>query len=934
MSKDTDFFGIVWNKRNTFSRAVYFFAVLIVIIIKKGEKCARVGTIIATFTFLLFNLYLIMMEINFSKNLENILNAGRQEAVRHNNTSIRPEHLLLALLKDVNGTAFKTIERAATGTSAYNLQQELDRELFEASLADGNVKSVSVEEVSCSDLTSRIINLSALEARMLKSPVVETVHLLLATFHNSEAQNSEFMAPFHRAGVTYESLYSLVSNATASEAPRAGAGFTDDEDDEEDLPGDIPTSGSQQSQSRGAATGAARKRGGDTPVLDKFGYDMTLAAEEERLDPVVGREVEIERLAQILSRRKKNNPVLIGEPGVGKSAIVEGLALRIVQRKVSRILFDKRVISLDMASLVAGTKYRGQFEERIKAILNELAKNKDVILFIDEIHTIVGAGNAPGQMDAANLLKPALARGEIQCIGATTLDEYRKNIEKDGALERRFQKVMVEPTTAEETRAILDNIKDKYEDHHNVRFTPAALDACVSLTERYVSDRNFPDKAIDALDEAGSRVHITNITVPQEIEQIEEAIEKAGRDKIRSINEQNFESAAACRDREQQLRADLDKARKRWEDHLNSHRETVDEDKVAEVVAMMTGVPVQRIAQAEGMRLREMAPKLRSEIIGQDAAIDRIVKAIQRNRIGLKDPNKPIGTFMFLGPTGVGKTHLAKRLSEYLFDSADSLIRVDMSEYMEKFSVSRLVGAPPGYVGYEEGGQLTEKVRRHPYSVVLLDEIEKAHPDVFNLLLQVMDEGRLTDSLGRRIDFKNTIIIMTSNIGSRQLKDFGTGIGFNTPSADKDYSHGVIQKALNKAFSPEFLNRIDDIVMFDPLSRESIFKIIDIELAGFYRRIDTLGYKIELTEDAKNFIADKGYDAQFGARPLKRAIQKYLEDRLAELIIDSNLAPGDTIHVDVNADKSDIVTSVVKADNHESAEANDTESKADVAEAE
>ena len=851
-----------------------------------------------------------MMDIRFSKNMEDILNASRQEAIRHNNNRINPEHLLLALLKDVNSSAFKAVERAANGTSAFNLQQELDRQIFEASLAQSKTDAVSSDEVTATDLTNRIVKLSALEARMLKSPVVDTIHLLLATFHNSETQNTDYMVPFRRAGVTYESLYAILSNSAPQRIEPEASGFTEDEDDEDD---DMPPSSQNPGRSSSSAT-TQRRGGSDTPVLDKFGYDMTLAAEENRLDPVVGREVEIERLAQILSRRKKNNPVLIGEPGVGKSAIVEGLALRIVQRKVSRILFDKRVISLDMASIVAGTKYRGQFEERIKAILNELAKNKDVILFIDEIHTIVGAGNAPGQMDAANLLKPALARGEIQTIGATTLDEYRKNIEKDGALERRFQKVMVEPTTPEETREILNNIKDKYEEHHNVTFTDEALDACVALTDRYISDRNFPDKAIDAMDEAGSRVHITNITVPEEIETLEKKIEEAGQNKLKSIHNQDFEQAAAYRDQEQLLKKDLEAAKKRWEELLNEHRETVDEDKVAEVVAMMTGVPVQRIAQAEGMRLREMTPKLQSEIIGQDQAISKIVKAIQRNRIGLKDPNKPIGTFMFLGPTGVGKTHLAKRLAQYLFDSTDSLVRVDMSEFMEKFTVSRLVGAPPGYVGYEEGGQLTEKVRRHPYSVVLLDEIEKAHPDVFNLLLQVMDEGRLTDSLGRQIDFKNTIIIMTSNIGTRQLKDFGSGVGFNTPATpDKDYSHGVLQKALNKAFSPEFLNRIDDIVMFDQLSREAIFKIIDIELAGFYNRIETLGYKLTISEEAKNFIADKGYDQQFGARPLKRAIQKYLEDALAELIIEQSLHVGDEILATYNEGDDHVTLEVRKA---------------------
>ena len=766
---------------------------------------------------------------------------------------------------------------------------------------------------------------------MLKSESVDAIHLLLAILHNPEVQRMNFIVPFRQAGIDYPSLLALLQNN--ADSPRAGAGFTDDEDDEEEEERSQEAASRQRPAEDRNARQAAKSRGNnDTPTLDKFGNDMTRAAEDGRLDPVVGREVEIERLAQILSRRKKNNPVLIGEPGVGKSAIVEGLALRIVQRKVSRILFDKRVVSLDMASLVAGTKYRGQFEERVKAILNELSKNPDVILFIDELHTIVGAGNSAGQMDAANLLKPALARGEIQCIGATTLDEYRKNIEKDGALERRFQKVMVEPTTPEETLQILNNIKDKYETHHNVSFTDDALKACVSLTERYVSDRNFPDKAIDALDEAGSRAHITNIMVPQEIEQLEKDIVEAGASKLAAAQSQNFEKAASFRDKEQELKQQLAKANERWEKQLEADRVTVDEDKVAEVVAMMTGVPVQRIAQAEGSRLREMAPKLKGDIIGQDAAIDKIVKAIQRNRVGLKDPNKPIGTFMFLGPTGVGKTHLAKKLAEYLFDSADTLIRVDMSEYMEKFTVSRLVGAPPGYVGYEEGGQLTEKVRRKPYSVVLLDEIEKAHPDVFNLLLQVLDEGRLTDSLGRHIDFKNTLIIMTSNIGTRQLKDFGSGVGFATRDAAKEKEHNdsVIQKALNKAFAPEFLNRIDDIVMFDALDKDAIFKIIDIELRGFRNRLEIMGYTLDISPEAKEFIATKGYDQQYGARPLKRSIQKYLEDPLAELIINSELKAGDrlilcmrvsvrfsltetdTIKVDYDKETDKVLTSVAK----------------------
>ena len=847
------------------------------------------------------------MDINFTEQLKNILELSRQEAVRHNNDIINPEHMFLAILGDTGSQVFSLLEKISRNVSVYQLRQQLDDSLFDASA--GRIGG----DVTASDLSNRLIKLSVLEARMLKSESVDAIHLLLAILHNPEVQRMNFIVPFRQAGIDYPSLLALLQNK--ADSPRAGAGFTDDEDDEEEEERSQEAASRQRPAEDRNARQAAKSRGNnDTPTLDKFGNDMTRAAEDGRLDPVVGREVEIERLAQILSRRKKNNPVLIGEPGVGKSAIVEGLALRIVQRKVSRILFDKRVVSLDMASLVAGTKYRGQFEERVKAILNELSKNPDVILFIDELHTIVGAGNSAGQMDAANLLKPALARGEIQCIGATTLDEYRKNIEKDGALERRFQKVMVEPTTPEETLQILNNIKDKYEAHHNVSFTDDALKACVSLTERYVSDRNFPDKAIDALDEAGSRAHITNIMVPQEIEQLEKDIVEAGASKLAAAQSQNFEKAASFRDKEQVLKQQLAKANERWEKQLEADRVTVDEDKVAEVVAMMTGVPVQRIAQAEGSRLREMAPKLKGDIIGQDAAIDKIVKAIQRNRVGLKDPNKPIGTFMFLGPTGVGKTHLAKKLAEYLFDSADTLIRVDMSEYMEKFTVSRLVGAPPGYVGYEEGGQLTEKVRRKPYSVVLLDEIEKAHPDVFNLLLQVLDEGRLTDSLGRHIDFKNTLIIMTSNIGTRQLKDFGSGVGFATRDAAKEKEHNdsVIQKALNKAFAPEFLNRIDDIVMFDALDKDAIFKIIDIELRGFRNRLEIMGYTLDISPEAKEFIATKGYDQQYGARPLKRSIQKYLEDPLAELIINSELKAGDTIKVDYDKEIDKVLTSVAQ----------------------
>ena len=862
------------------------------------------------------------MNTNFSTELKNALTNSQQEAVRHNTPVIKPEHLLLSLLFEPSEKCLKLVDRASTKMSGTDLRSALDRIIFENGLNDHTInKNIDPAQIRVSDLANRLIKLSVLEARLLKADVIDTVHLLLAIFHDSDTQQTEFMERFRQSGVTYDALFRLlapVNNDRPADKPGSGSDETTADYYDEDDEADTPMASASESHAPGAGasrqgSSSASQSSGATPMLDKYGNDMTRAAEENRLDPVVGREVEIERLAQILSRRKKNNPVLIGEPGVGKSAIVEGLALRIVQRKVSRVLFGKRVVALDMASLVAGTKYRGQFEERIKAILNELAKNKDVILFIDELHTIVGAGNAAGSMDAANLLKPALARGEIQCIGATTLDEYRVNIEKDGALERRFQKVMVEPTSPEETMQILRNIKDKYETHHNVNYTDAALEACVKLTGRYITDRNFPDKAIDALDEAGSRVHLTNIIVPKEIESIEASIEEAASNKMNAVAAQNFERAAAYRDEEKKLSQELEEAKQRWEQRLNEERETVDDVNVAEVVAMMTGVPVQRIAQAEGLRLRAMAPKLKADIIGQDTAIDKIVKAIQRNRVGLKDPNKPIGTFMFLGPTGVGKTHLAKKLAEYLFDSAETLIRIDMSEYMEKFTVSRLVGAPPGYVGYEEGGQLTEQVRRRPYSVVLLDEIEKAHPDVFNLLLQVMDEGRLTDSLGRHIDFKNTIIIMTSNIGTRQLKEFGSGIGFATQEVDKEFSHGVLQKALHRAFSPEFLNRIDDIIMFDSLSREAIFQIIDIELKGFHRRLAELGYSLNLTEEAKNFIADKGYDVQFGARPLKRAIQKYLEDELAELILDSTLNPGDTITIGYDAAEGKITKEVTPA---------------------
>ena len=683
--------------------------------------------------------------------------------------------------------------------------------------------------------------------------------------------------------------------------PVAGADFPDEEDEEEDeLPGSGGAGDSDNPSYRETRQRRNVSRGDNTatPVIDKYGKDITREAAEGRLDPVVGRETEIERLAQILSRRKKNNPVMIGEPGVGKSAIIEGLAKRIVERKVARTLLDKRIISLDMAAIVAGTKYRGQFEERLKAVIDEVSNNKNVIMFIDEIHNIVGAGNASGSMDAANLLKPALARGEFQCIGATTLDEYRKSIEKDGALERRFQKVLVDPTTPEQTLEILHNIKEMYEKHHGVNYTDEALQACVSMTDRYISDRFFPDKAIDAMDEAGSRVHITRVDTPKEIEDLEQRIAEAQENKFKAVQAQNFESAAGYRDQQEKLKIELQEAKERWEKELDSRRVTVNEGHIAEVVAMMTGVPTQRIAQSEGIRLLGMTDELKKQVIGQDEAIDKIARSIRRNRAGLRDPKRPIGSFMFLGPTGVGKTLLAKKLAEFLFNSDEALIRVDMSEYMEKFNVSRLVGAPPGYVGYEEGGQLTEKVRRHPYSVVLLDEIEKAHPDVFNMMLQVLDEGSLTDGLGRKVDFKNTIIIMTSNIGTRELKDFGAGVGFNTNELTKERSDAVIRKALNRQFSPEFLNRVDDIVTFGSLNHDCILKIVDIELASFYKRVEENGLKLEITDAAKNLVADHGFDIQYGARPLKRAIQSEIEDPLSEMLLREEAKPGDTIVID------------------------------------
>ncbi len=834
------------------------------------------------------------MDSKFSPRIKDVLTYSREEAIRLGNDHIGTEHLFLGILRDGEGVAIDAMDRL--GIDYSRIKKELELHLRKG-------QSLGMEaSIPLLKNTERALKVIFLEARAMNESTVNTGHLLLAIL---KEKDSLITTLFRNRDIGYEEVKSKIEELSRVENK---SDLPEDNDEGEDM----YTGRSGSSGSSGAKGSATPKT--DTPVLDNFGIDITKAAVEGSLDPIVGRENEIQRIAQILSRRKKNNPVLIGEPGVGKSAIVEGLALRISQRKVSRVLFDKRVISLDLASIVAGTKYRGQFEERMKAILNELAKVDNIILFIDEIHTIVGAGGATGSLDAANMLKPALARGDIQCIGATTLDEYRQHIEKDGALERRFQKVMVEPTTVEETIEILNNIKERYEEHHNVTYTPEAIEACVRLTTRYISDRHLPDKAIDALDEAGSRVHISNISVPERIIKLEEKIEETRNEKIQAVKSQNFELAASFRDKEKNLLSLLDKEKEAWEKELESHRETVGEEQVADIVAMMSGIPVQRIAQAEGKRLQNMYNDMKKNIIGQDEAVLKITKAIQRNRAGLKDPNKPIGTFIFLGPTGVGKTQLAKVLAQYLFDTSDALIRVDMSEYMEKFSVSRLVGAPPGYVGYEEGGQLTEKVRRKPYAVILLDEIEKAHPDVFNILLQVMDEGRLTDSLGRKIDFRNTIVIMTSNIGTRQLKDFGQGVGFSTrKTSEEENEHAkyVIQKALKRAFAPEFLNRVDDVVMFNSLEKEHIFQIIDIELKGLYQRVESLKYKLEITDAAKDFIAEKGWDPQFGARPLKRAIQKYLEDEMAEVIIGSEMHDGDTISIDLDESKEKILAKVL-----------------------
>lgn len=846
-----------------------------------------------------------LMSNEFTQQVSDIVVYGKEEANRLQNDHIEPEHLLLGILRDGECKAAEILKSFYLDLKG--IKNELETQLREKSILENYSQDISFSEEA-----SKILTLSKLEARLLNDEKVDTPHILLAIMRDN--QNNAYKI-LEKNDVTYEKI---IDRLKQEETPFDGLDFNDDEEEEgigRRGNADKNNDGFGSSANRQATQTEQKQADGGTPYLDNYGIDLTKAAEGGKLDPVVDREKEIERIAQILSRRKKNNPILIGEPGVGKSAIAEGLALRIVEKRVSRALFGKRIVSLDMTAVVAGTKYRGQFEERIRAILTEVKKHPDVILFIDEIHTIVGAGSAAGSMDAANMLKPALARGEIQCIGATTLDEYRKNIEKDGALERRFQKVLVESTSPEETLQILRNIKDKYEEHHNVTYTDEALEACVRLTDRYVTDRYFPDKAIDAMDEAGSRIHLTHISVPQEIEELERLIEEAQQHKNEAIRLQNFELAASFRDRENQYTEQLERLKNEWKEKLKDNRETVDAPQIEEVVSMISGVPVQRMAQAEGVRLKGMKQALLSKVIGQDKAVETLVRSIQRSRVGLKDPNKPIGTFLFLGPTGVGKTHLAKELAKNMFGTTDAIIRIDMSEYMEKFTVSRLIGAPPGYVGYEEGGQLTEKVRRHPYSIVLLDEIEKAHSDVFNMLLQVMDEGRLTDSLGRTVDFKNTIIIMTSNIGTRQLKEFGKGIGFTaqTGENEKEHANSVIRKALNKSFAPEFINRLDEIVTFDQLDIASLEKIIDIELTGLYKRIEGCGYHLLLDQEAKRFVAEKGYDVQFGARPLKRSIQNHLEDGLAELIINEEPQTGDTLHVYMNAQGDGVEMKVEKA---------------------
>ena len=822
------------------------------------------------------------MDKQYSQKLSDILVYSREEANRLRCDYIGPEHLLLALIRDGNNAAVELLNRLHANLRSMKAE-------IEEAIERSNTFNEVMPSVDLNSIANKIMRLCLLEARMLKKSPADVEHLLLAILKENHNMAADVLT---QNNVSYDKVAELLSIKSDSSS---GDFMEEDEDDE------FPTENGKSAHGPATST-KQQKSSSDTPVIDNFGIDMTQAAAEGKLDPVIGREKEIERIAQILSRRKKNNPVLIGEPGVGKSAIVEGLALRIVQKKVSRILFDKRVVMLDMASVVAGTKYRGQFEERLRSILNELQKNPNIILFIDELHTIVGAGSAAGSMDAANMLKPALARGEIQCIGATTLDEYRKTIEKDGALERRFQKVIVDSPNAEETIHILQNIKDRYEDHHNVRYTDEAIVACVKLSERYITDRCFPDKAIDVMDEAGSRVHLTNIQVPEEIEQQEARIADAHNQKNLAVKNQNYELAADYRDQERRLENELAEMKRNWEAGLKEHREKVDEEQIAQVVSMISGIPVQRMVQSEGIRIKGMREALNRSVIAQETAIGKLVKAIQRNRLGLKDPNRPIGTFMFLGPTGVGKTLLAKELARQMFGSTDALIRMDMSEFMEKHTVSRLVGAPPGYVGYEEGGQLTERVRRRPYSIILLDEIEKAHADVFNLLLQVTDEGRLTDGNGRLIDFRNTVIIMTSNVGSRQLKEFGRGVGFSTHMEfdDKEHSRSVIQKALNKTFSPEFLNRIDEIVTFDTLDDKALRTIADLEVDKLVQRLGTIGIMVKVTEEARDYISRKGYDPQYGARPLKRAVQTYLEDELSEILIEESLSPDEHILVSLD----------------------------------
>ena len=839
------------------------------------------------------------MEAKFSPRVKDVITYSREEALRLGHDYIGVEHLFLGILREGEGNAIKILK--AIKVNLQEIRKNIENEIKPKSNnfnQSGNIPLVKQAE--------RALKITYLEAKLFKSSLIGTEHLLLSILKDDDNVVTNVFEEFNIDYETVKNEMDMIEEETDPKAEFPGGPSEDD------------SSGSKDDSSGSSNTGG--KKPGDTksttPVLDNFGRDLTTMAADGKLDPIVGREKEIERVSQILSRRKKNNPILIGEPGVGKSAIAEGLALRIVQRKVSRVLFGKKIVTLDLASLVAGTKYRGQFEERMKAVMNELEKSPDIILFIDEIHTIIGAGGASGSLDASNMFKPALARGDIQCIGATTLDEFRQFIEKDGALERRFQKVLVEPTSIEETIEILNNVKGRYEDHHNVNYSPEAIEACVKMTNRFITDRHLPDKALDALDEAGSRVHITNINVPVEIIQIEKDIENVKEEKNKVVKSQKYEEAARLRDSERQLNEKLESAKNKWEENIKDHREDVTEDDVAEVIGMMTGIPTKRVAEKEQGRLSKMAEELEGTVIGQDEAIKKVVKAIQRNRVGLKDPNKPIGSFIFLGPTGVGKTQLTKELAKFMFDSEDSLIRIDMSEYMEKFAISRLIGAPPGYVGYEEGGQLTEKVRRKPYSIILLDEIEKAHPDVFNLLLQALDDGHLTDSLGRKVDFRNCVIIMTSNIGTRKLKEFGNGVGFNTSAKENaadDHAKSVITGALKKSFAPEFLNRIDDVVLFNSLSREDIHKIIDIELEKLFTRVEDLGFQITLTNKAKDYIADKGYDKEYGARPLKRAIQKYLEDELAEEILSSKLTVGDTVKVDFDEKKSKIVMKVSKS---------------------